>query len=416
MYTHEVIIAGGGPAGSACAAAILSRRPDLAGRVLILERARHPREKPCGGGLTGHVPAALSALGLRLQVPGVPARTAQVVFGGVRRQVRLPAPVVVVRREEFDDSLLRQAAELGAEVWQGRALRGFAVRDGGVAVETDGGAPLTCRVLVGADGAGSLVRKHILGHRAQGGPHPIRLFRAELPMDCPYGDEMVYDFTPMAAGLRGYLWLFPVPGRRVNVGVMHYQGAANRSPLSGAALAGLCQAHLSRHGIALPSGALRGWPAWGYDPAGALAAPHLCLVGDAAGIDALTGEGIAVALEQGLVAGAAICEGLEQGDLRFADYAARIRRATVGRELSLDRLLARLLYDHRHRAGGLGGFWHFLSMVLYDRDLLDLYARRVSGTILLSEHRRRLLPVLLRHGLALRSRRAQLRAAAAASS
>ena len=102
-------------------------------------------------------------------------------------------------------------------------------------------------MLIGADGAGSLVRKELHGHRQTRAPHPLRLFRAEIPQPAAAGIRearsaaadrearsaaagirfggpeapMVYDFTPMVDGLRGYLWLFPVPGGRLNVGVMH---------------------------------------------------------------------------------------------------------------------------------------------------------------------------------------------------
>lgn len=413
---YEVLIAGGGPAGSACAAAILMERPDLAGRVLILDRARHPREKPCGGGLTGHVPAALSALGLRLTVPGVPSPRGVVVCGDIQRTVALPRPVVVVRRQEFDESLLQQVQARGAEVRQGTALRGLRAFAGGVVAEVDGGPPLRARVLVGADGAGSLVRKHLCGHRdGRPGPRPLRLFRAELQRDNPRGDQMVYDFTPMGEGLRGYLWLFPVPGGRLNVGIMHYQGARS-APLSGADLAALCARHLLRHGVKVGAHDLRGWPAWGYDPALPLSAPHLCLCGDAAGIDALTGEGIAVALEQGRIAGQAICAGLARGDLRLAGYGRALRRARVGRELALDRRLARLLYDHGHEQGQGNGAWRrWLGMVLFDEVLLELYAARVAGTLVLSEQRLRLLGVLLRHALRAGERAAQLRAAFSAA-
>lgn len=422
---HEVIIAGGGPAGCACAAALLRRRPDLAGRVLVLERATHPRSKPCGGGLTGHVPAALAALGLRRDVASEPAAAAEVVFGGVARSVQLQQPVHVVRREELDHSLLQQAAALGAEVQEGAALAGYRVDADGVAVTVRSGRTertLRAAVLVGADGAGSGVRKALQGHRAVRAPRPLRLFRAELPMPAALrarlsgaAPRMIYDFTPMAEGLRGYVWLFPVPGDRLNVGIMH--GAGPRAPdLSGAGLSNLCRRHLARYGVTVPDGALRGWPAWGYDPAARLSGARVCLVGDAAGIDALTGEGIAVGLEQGLVAAEAIDAGLSRGDLSLADYGTRLRRAPVGRELALDRILAWLLYDHAHRGAArhaIGGWGRWLGMVLFDEELLDLYAARVAGTLVLAEHRARLLRVLLRHALRAGTRRAQLRAAIA---
>ena len=53
-----MVIAGAGPAGIATAVALGQRQPRLAGRIVVLDRARFPRSKPCGGGLTGHARAA----------------------------------------------------------------------------------------------------------------------------------------------------------------------------------------------------------------------------------------------------------------------------------------------------------------------------------------------------------------------
>jgi flavin-dependent dehydrogenase len=153
-------------------------------------------------------------------------------------------------------------------------------------------------------------------------------------------------------------------------------------------------------------GPARGWPAWGYAPSGAVSAPHLLTVGDAAGIDALTGEGIAVGMEQGVVAGETIVTALERGDFGFSGYARALRRATVGRELALDRWLARLLYG--------GSAWRrWLSLVLYDERMLELYAARVSGSLILADHKRELVAALLRHLVRTGSRREKLRAALA---
>src|SRR5262249_61455600 len=159
---------------------------------------------------------------------------------------------------ESDASLLAQVAALGVEVRPACGLRDFEVARGQVEARTDAGT-VRARVLVGADGAGSLVRKRLQGRRPSG--RPLRLFRAELPAPAELRDTdaMVYDFTPMrpAAGLRGYLWVFPVPGGRINVGLMHDSART----LSGAALVALLRRELLRHGVELGEQAA-GWPAW----------------------------------------------------------------------------------------------------------------------------------------------------------
>lgn len=394
-FDADVVIAGAGPGGAALAARLADR--GLAKQTLVLDRARFPRSKPCGGGLTGHAVEAMAALGLTLDVEHVPAGDAEVVCGEFSRRVTLPRPVNVVRREEYDASLVAQIRRRGVEVREGEGLRELVVEDGGVTVTTTRGR-IRARVLVGADGAGSLVRKRLRPRD----PAPIRLFRGEIAAPPAWRDrrDMVYDFSLMRDGVRGYLWLFPVPGGRLNVGLMHYPSQTT-ARISGAELSEHLARGLLRHGVTVGPGAVRGWPAWGYAPAAPVAAPHLLTLGDAAGIDALTGEGIAVAMEHALVAGDAIADGLAGGDLRFRAYRRALRRATVGRELNLDRWLARFLYGGRR--------WRsWLSLVLYDPDILELYAARVAGGLVLADQKPRLFRALFRHLFRLPARRRKL--------
>lgn len=385
MLDCDVLIAGAGPAGTAVAARLAQH--GLAGSTLVLDRYTFPRDKPCGGALTGHADPVMAELGLALTVAHQPCTDAAVRFGGFERVVRMGASVDVIRREEFDASLVEQVRARGVEVREGVGVRAYEVDDDGVTVTTTGGGSLRCRVLVGADGAASVVRKQLL-ERAKATPH--RLFMAELTapgVGWPV-ERMLYDFSLMDRGLRGYLWIFPVPGGLVNVGLMHYPSPIE--PRSGRALTELLRLGLQGHGIELPERAGRGWPVWGYHPKAPVSEPRVLTVGDAAGIDGLTGEGIAVAMEQAVIAGDAIDEALQGGDARFADYRRRLRRAVVGRELALDRWLARLLYG--------GKRWQdWLSLVLFDDDVLELYARRVDGTEVLADQKARLYGALARH-------------------
>jgi menaquinone-9 beta-reductase len=394
---YDVVIAGAGPAGVSTAVALVRRDPSLKKRIVVLDRAKFPREKPCGGGLTGHAEEAMAALGLELTVPSVPSPRAEVRFWELKREVVLGRPVRVIRRDDFDASLVAQARDLGVEVREGVALSGFSVDADGVEIGVGSGGRLRARVLVGADGVGSRVRKHLNGE-ADG--TPIRLFRLEVPARGAWrSDAMLYDFSPMSDGLRGYLWVFPVDGDRLNVGLMHDPAVAR----TGGELTALLARHLQRLGITLPKAA-RGWPAFGYQPSAPIAGPRLVTVGDAAGIDALTGEGIAVGMEQALVAADAIATALDRGDFQFRGYRRAVRRATVGRELAIDRWLARLLYR--------GDWRRWLSLVLCDERMLELYAARVSGSLVLADHKRELVYALWRHLFHARARRRTLADAA----
>ena len=405
----DVLIAGAGPAGVAAAVALATRRPELvrAGRLLCLDKARFPREKPCGGGLTGRARLALDELGLAVRVPAISCTTGRIVYGDQDRRVRLGRPVDVIRRADFDADLVAQARERGVSIVEGEGVESYRVdaTRGRVEVQTSVGRTVRARVLVAADGASSRIRDALTAADPEAPARPLQLFKAELPAPRPFPAEMIYDFSPMEEGLRGYVWIFPVSGDRLNVGAMHTPSRR----LGGAEIVRILSRALGRHGVSLPTA--RGWPAWPYTPAGRVAAPHLLCAGDAAGIDALTGEGIAVGLEEGPIVAEAIERALETGDFSFAGYGAAIRRGVVGRELALDARLARMLYG---RGDDSYRFW--LSLVMFDRRMTELYAARVCGSTVLADRPIQLGAAFARHAVAAPLRLRRLSRAARALS
>ncbi|MBK7539341.1 MAG: FAD-dependent monooxygenase, partial [Myxococcales bacterium] len=99
----DVLVIGAGPAGSALAARLLQRGVTS---FAVLERYAFPRDKPCGGGLTGHADEAFAQLDLALRVPHVASTSATVRMGAFTRQVPMQRPVRVIRRVDFDADLV----------------------------------------------------------------------------------------------------------------------------------------------------------------------------------------------------------------------------------------------------------------------------------------------------------------------
>jgi flavin-dependent dehydrogenase len=154
-----VIVIGGGPAG---AAAALNLAPRV--RVLVVEKDRSPREKPCGGALSAKSLRELATLGLPpleeglLHPLGISSTTRFLL--GSREVIHCHLPVPFVSRRELDGLLLRRAEERGAEVMTGVRVVGLEVEDEECRVrvrrEDEGGREEVFRasVAIGADGAG----------------------------------------------------------------------------------------------------------------------------------------------------------------------------------------------------------------------------------------------------------------------
>src|SRR5438552_11154403 len=152
----DVAVVGGGPAGLAAACVAAS----AGARTLVLERARHPRYKTCGGGLVGASLAALDAVGI-----APPARdqidtirfTHRGRRGFTRRRDR--ALLAMVRREELDDALREATEKVGAVVRQRTAVRGVEQDEGYAYARLADGTRVPARYLVGADGSAAVTAR-----------------------------------------------------------------------------------------------------------------------------------------------------------------------------------------------------------------------------------------------------------------
>ena len=223
MLRREIIIVGSGPAGAATALGIARRDPALAAGTTILERATHPRDKTCAGGVIPKGVRLLRELGLELDVPQ--ARVDRAAVDTPRSRVELEENDVcrVVRRRELDAMLAWAARGRGVELREGQRVLDL-VRDGeGVRVTTDDQV-YRARAVVGSDGSGSHVRRALV---PGDGGIVARAVMTDVPVretSWPGFERRRYDFDfrTCPTGLRGYRWVFPcvidgVPNANVGV-------------------------------------------------------------------------------------------------------------------------------------------------------------------------------------------------------
>ncbi len=358
---YDVVIAGAGPAGLATALYLSRTRPDLAGRIVALEKSRHPRVKVCAGGLIPKTMLALRELGLELEVPAV-----EVVRGVARTEAgdvdmyRGDPLCTVVRRDEFDARLARAAREAGLEMVENCRVLDVVQSQGEVRLTTERGVFET-GLVVGCDGSGSTVRASVFGQAKES---VGRAVMTDLPVDPERTPEFVerryrFDFRCVEAGVSGYAWSFPclIGGRpHLNVGIYdqlppHRAGEGARSA---ALLAELRRAfpELGLDALGRSAGTFKAFPIRWFNAAERFARGRVMLAGDAAGVDPLMGEGISCAFEHGKIAARAIADFL-QGDAGApARYDRELHQGALGRKLRILAFAARRFYGPRHR-------WYF---------------------------------------------------------
>ncbi|MEE8337868.1 MAG: geranylgeranyl reductase family protein [Dehalococcoidia bacterium] len=355
---HDTIVIGAGPAGSTVARELAARGHD----VLMLDRSRFPRDKPCGGAVTvrsaGLLPFDLSPV-IEEVITG-----AHVRFGGgagIDRDAGRPI-AFMTQRSRLDRFLAERAQQAGVEFHDGKAgrVRSLQQLPGGCYEVRAGTTVHRSRTLVGADGANGVVGTMLGFEHAR---ESAVALEANLP--CPDGlPEWIRGRVALQLGWMagGYGWVFP-KGDHLNVGVGGWKAIVG-SQLR-AELDRLCRAYGLDPAAMVQ---LRGHHLPMMRPGTALSAGGALLVGDAAGfVDPLSGEGIYQAIASGIAAGAAL-DGYLSGETEtLAGY-----QRTVERELLPEVVASQALTEIFHvwprpfvmLMQRSGRFWNAMSETL----------------------------------------------------
>jgi len=350
IETIDVLIIGSGPAGISTALHLVQMDESRAGRMMVVDKAVHPREKLCGGGVTQSGLRILDALGLSIEPPNIFIREVQFKYDDITFAVRDEPLFRVVRRDEFDHWLVRAAEARGVSVRQGEGVTDIQPHADFVAVTTEK-STIHAQIVVIADGSKSAVRRKLgWGHS---GDHPpvarlLEVLTPETPDHLLFQKGIaVFDFSAQNAGVQGYVWDFPSlkDGQAMmNRGVFDSRIRAERPR---AALKTVLADALRRRDRELSAVTLKGYPIQWFDRGLALSRPRMLLVGDAAGVDPFVGEGISFALGYGKVAAETIAAAFAQNDFSLADYGQRVRGDALLGVLPLRVWIARKLYRLR---------------------------------------------------------------------
>ena len=323
----DVVVVGAGPAGSSAARVAA----EAGAQVLLIDRARFPRYKTCGGGITGRSSVALP--------DAARASFAATVFeaqitdfglsrcGGDRVMLHADVPFLgMVQRERFDQALVDAAVAAGAEFRDGTALRGLEEVANGIQLRV-GDEVLHARVVVGADGSSGRTSAYV------GVEFAASDLGLEVELEAPNHEWASTALFDWGADRGAYGWLFPKHDT-LTIGVIQRTGLpdATRAYLElWIGQLGLAGATRLRE-----SGHLTRW----RSRRSPLRRGSVLVAGEAAGLlEPWTREGISFALRSGAMAGAAAASAAaaaQGGDELSRERALDGYVTTVERELAPD--------------------------------------------------------------------------------
>jgi geranylgeranyl reductase family protein len=311
----DVIVIGAGPSGSVAAC----RLSTLGYRVLLLDKARFPREKTCGDALIPDALKVLDRLGLlnRIKAAGHTVGVAS-IFSPSQIEVAVPGEYVTLKRSKLDSLIAHKAVEQGATFCQA-AVENITVAAGGSVTLTLRGsaAALSARIVVVATGGDTrLLSKVGMLKRSEPSALALRCYvTSEMQVD-----RLVISYDRSITP--GYAWVFPLGGGEYNIGcgVFYRKARHHKINLRDMFDRFVAEFPLARDLMRQRSAItkLQGAPLrCNLTGTKVLGMGSVAAIGEAIGATfPLTGEGIGKAMETAEIAAETVHECLRSGSLR----------------------------------------------------------------------------------------------------
>jgi len=376
-FDYDVIVVGGGPGGST--AARFCAKAGL--KTLLIEKERLPRYKPCGGCLSTKT---VHLLGFNL------TSVIENTIYGSKFTYRSKDPFFIetkdpiaflVMRDRFDQLLINNALEEGAEILEGEKVTRVEEKGDGVEVELAKGKKFHSRYLIGADGPESMVARSLPLPPRRNNGNGIAV-ESEIPFDSSiHFPQKELQFIHLDFGRipNGYGWVFPKKEYlSIGIGGMFRETKKmNPRQYFSDFLKGLDYIPKGKTGRVM--GHLL--PSF-YDEKQKVSQGRFLLVGDAAHLmDPLQGEGIYYAIRSGMLAAEAITEWKKEGIVPSDYYQKAVYDDLYGNlkwALTFSRFVfrfAKLAYRTLKRYPDLGEFY---LQVLEGKETYQGFVTRVK--------------------------------------
>lgn len=337
---YDVVVVGAGPAGSTAAKNLAEHGV----QVLLVDKEKFPRDKPCGGGLPTRVIK---------QFPYLEHVVNSVSYGSVTHSSSQKYEVKVLRdtpllamvlRKKFDYDLVKIAEKKGAKFKDNATVVDCTVSDDKVTITFADESSIDAQMVLGCDGVRSLIAQKLqLAH--ENSKKCICLMHEQSMKDSDltkyFTDKRLVHLFIKAQGIAGYGWIFPKKNH-INIGMGEFESAVDTSK-SRPSLKDTYEDYISflKEKKMLPPtytvGDIKGGTLPIY-PLQKTFSSRALLCGDAAGfINPITGEGIYYAMCSGEIAASTVLEALQKNDLTetmLAQYQKRWMKA-FGKDLRL---------------------------------------------------------------------------------